>query len=201
MIFSTICSTYEERKNQSEYLLQILKNYPNTEEVNKILIVKSCYCLMLYNIVESTMYNICEYIHEKLSQKTFSELNSEYQHIMLEYYFDQKKIKSCRQNFDKLIQGKLKFPNFSDYIKQKKIFSGNLDAQKIDNVLKWYKIHPLSVANREHVKDIKDIRNKLAHGEQNFLDATRNMTIQQLEIFRDDVYSVMKNVLDIVSTF
>lgn len=201
MILSIVRSRYEERKKQSEYLLQILKDYLDNEKIEKILIVKSCYCLMLYNIVESTMYSVCEYIHDKLSQKSFLELNSEHQHIMLEYYFGQKKIKSCRQNFDNFLQGELRFPDFNEFVEQKKIFSGNIDAQKIDEILRYYNVTPLSVANRKHLKDIKDIRNKLAHGEQNFLEATQNISIQQLEIFRDDVYSVMENVLAIISTF
>jgi len=49
--------------------------------------------------------------------------------------------------------------------------------------------------------EIKIKRNRLAHGEQTFYDVGRNISVEQLFIFKDKTFTYLSDVIEKIETF
>lgn len=73
--------------------------------------------------------------------------------------------------------------------------SGNLDDDKIREICKEHKIC-FNKVNVAYLKEIKDKRNSLAHGIDSFTDCARELTVQDLEIIKDNVLEFIESILN-----
>ena len=77
--------------------------------------------------------------------------------------------------------------------------SGNIDAQKIRDILK--KVGGNEVSDGRCLKAIKDKRNHLAHGVFSFSEIGRDFTVNELITYKDDTKDYLEKVLDEIQSF
>lgn len=82
-----------------------------------------------------------------------------------------------------MLLGQLKFPKFEDYEKKNKIISGNIDAKLINKILKSYGFSALDNPMKIHLLKVKNLRNKLAHGELTFKEVGRQLVLDDLILY------------------
>lgn len=147
--------------------------------------LKSSMILMLYNVSESSIRKIIEYIHDELSKFDFNILSD-----------------CIKRNFYKY-NNQNKFPDFKYYLKNKtgSLFSGNVDSRKILKELKKYDIHITLPDEKKYLLKIKYLRNMLAHGNMTFKEASRNITYNELSIWIDSLELIFSIVINKVKYF
>ena len=175
--------------------------------------LKSNAILLLYNLIESTITNILKRIHEIISDNDlkFSELNDNIQDIVLNYYY---MILSKNENIsdsNKLIELKVMLNIFNhqnavklyfeDYIKYKNngTFSGNLDSKNIRKIINAYGLN-IEKQSKE-LKKIRDLRNKLAHGESSFSETCNNFGIEYMNVLKDKTIDFLMEIIREVEIF
>lgn len=161
-------------------------------------IMKSTIIMILYNIIESMLTQLLDYLHDILSQEKFSSCRKEIQLIYLKYYIDELKQKNLKI-LNKFIFDSIKIPSFLDFNRKYNIFSGNVDLRKIKEILKIYGI----TVFKKDFKDetllmIKNKRNALAHGEIQYHQACRDYTVAEIEkktkITKDILIKLIKGI-------
>ncbi len=218
---------YEKRKKETEYLLNIITMYEKNifnEDFTKfyiiedltyvdyLKIIKSSLILMLYNLMESSISLFLKYTYEEFNKEnlTFKETCEEIRNLYVE-----KLVQNCftktssYQTYESAIK-KLSKEIVNDIILKldEKVFdiSGNIDGEYINEISKklglnfkssskgMYKEYPLYIGN------IKNARNKLAHGEESFLYKGQNYTSGDLKnyfneicIIFDELWSCFEN--------
>ncbi|WGE33632.1 MAE_28990/MAE_18760 family HEPN-like nuclease [Actinobacillus genomosp. 1] len=157
----------------------------NHKKVIHCTILKSSMVLMLYNISESTIRKILEYIHDDLSSFKMQELSEKLNSNFLKY------------------NNESYFPTFKFFVKNKKgsLFSGNVDSRRICQELKKYGINITLPEGKEYLLKIKTLRNNLAHGNLSFKDATRNTTNNELLSWMKAIQAVFEQVIFEVKNF
>jgi len=78
-------------------------------------------------------------------------------------------------------------------------FSGNLDAREIRNISR--KIGFSEVSNGRNLNEIKNKRNRLAHGEQTFYGVGKDYSLQDLTEFKDETFTFLQEFIDNVKQF
>jgi hypothetical protein len=165
-------------------------------QVVPVTIVKASLILNLYNIVECVFRMFLINIHNRYCDCSFKELNSDLKKIFVDYYF-LKFDKNMGSNLEKILMGELKFPKFEDYEKKKKIISGNIDAKLINEVLKLYGLPVLDNPMKIHLLKVKNLRNKLAHGELTFKEVGRQLVLNDLKLYIDAVNETFSKLIRI----
>jgi len=192
----------QERKSEAETLLQLLGDVivqPNS--VVRAAILKSAHILVLYNVIEATATEILERIHEVISIEKYSDLSPEIRKLWAEYFFCKQAEKKRFDSLEATIGGQTCFPQLKDFLDHINLYSGNLDARAINGVLKKYGIGVLATANQHKLLEIKNKRNRIAHGEEMFKEACRHLTITELRSFQDACFDAIENVLDQASVY
>lgn len=185
-----------EKKEEVELFLNMIDEMTNAQGyVSKIAILKSAYIVMLYNMIESTMSLIFERVHEKISTQNYGDLAPKIKAIWVDYFFKKHPEKHFQIHLDKTIEKTLEFPLLPAFSNRIKLFSGNLDGKKLDELLQKYGIGTLSTSDREQLLIIKEKRNKIAHGELMFKEACRNMTTRELQALRNASFSALESVV------
>ena len=77
--------------------------------------------------------------------------------------------------------------------------SGNIDAQKIREIIKQFGGNEIS--NGRDLKIIKDKRNNLAHGEFTFSDIGKDYTVGDLIAYKNEAKNYLSNVLDEIQDY
>lgn len=152
----------------------IVENELDIDIVKTNPILKASAMLALYNIVESTISNLLNYIHNTLCSKqlSFDDLNNDIQNLYITYHYKYKQKKgddihqfaNLINDTIKLVTGKkifnLKYKQMSEYYS---IYSGNLDTRKIRTTLYKYGVHipylkyskgNVSKSNQEEIQDL-----------------------------------------------
>lgn len=156
--------------------------FPITAQSRKTL--KGTVYILLYNLVESTMREAICYIHETIYDKNinFDKLKKSLKVEIL------KRLKHESVNVDSLLNGLVKgiscgisYGTFN----KKKIFSGNIDRNEINEKSKIYGFSTESefihTKHGENLSTVKQHRNDLAHGNVSFAEVGQNVTYQDLE--------------------
>lgn len=176
----------------------------NSTTTGLISILSSSMCLMLYNQVESTAFSCVESIYDGIHEKRVS-FNK------LVPGFKKKIIHDCRQAYhsaDSLMKS-FQDNDISEVIaktslKLEKVFSGNVDAKRIKEVLKNYH---LQVTNPNHLNqgaellNLKTARNSLAHGSASFEKYGRSLTISDLHKLRDNIREYMSHLITLTENY
>lgn len=172
-----------------------------TGKIEETSILKSAYLVLLYNIVESTIYSTMEHIHENLAKHNYSELSEPIQKIYIEYYFEKFSSKKHKEHIDGTILKSLLFPEIDEYTKRVTLFSGNLDASSIRDLLGKYGIGRLGKTGGMELLVVKSKRNKLAHGEETFTSSCRGFTTGELEKITKSTCSFLDSVISLAQSY
>jgi uncharacterized protein YbgA (DUF1722 family) len=176
--------------------------------------LKSSAILLLYNVIESTVANCLDAIHDAFSSENlkFSELSEKIQNIFIQFYY--KNLKDGKLKDENIIQHiKIMIDTWSyekpiqltynEYTKYKtgSQFAGNLEAKEIKKLANKYGVQ----FDKEisELASIKNKRNKLAHGELSFANCCNSDTINYIKVLKDkslDYLSEFINAVDIFVT-
>ncbi|MFO5528733.1 MAG: MAE_28990/MAE_18760 family HEPN-like nuclease [Cuspidothrix sp.] len=203
-------------KNLEQGYIQLSMGNPNnikTKPIDDDLenTLKATGYLLLYTLVEATMRNAIETIFDelKIQQVSFDDVRKEIKKIIINHVRD-KDIQST----DTLLQGLINISvdiisvTFDALIKKenkKRLFSGNVDAQKIRNIAKIYGFS--SQTNKSKTKDgsdlltIKTNRNDLAHGFKSFEEVGKNATADELLKIQKRVICYLREILENVENY
>lgn len=161
--------------------------------------------LLLYNLVESTLSNSIDTIHQVIDDNDieFEELSENIQRIAL-------------RNFKSIIDDPNHDPINSGHpiqlalvklgYKREGLFSGNIDCRKIKDVSSRYGFYvpdPNSKGRKigKHVLEIKNKRNDLAHGALSFEACGRDASPDHIVKITDDTIVYLRSVIRSISVY
>ena len=161
--------------------------------------------LILYNLIESTVRNSIIELYAKIKddEVSFEKLSENLKKIWI------------KQSADNLKEGNFRPEKLRNYIfdlakgilnketivlsKENMEFSGNLDAQKIRELAN--KIGFEKSPNGRNLVNIKNKRNRLAHGEQTFYDVGKDFTVKELVEFKNETFGYLSDVIEKIEMF
>lgn len=193
---SRLCSEPSDVVNPKVYVIG--------RELEKTL--RASVYLMLYNLVEATMTNAIDAIHQHISneQVGFDDLNEKIRKIA---------IRGLRKAASSEIPPELLETTISISIAmiwlgfdKKDLFSGNLDGRLIKEKVNEYGFQLADhdkAASRDgaRILNVKTKRNELAHGGISFEDCGQETSVDELDAIFDEVKIFIKAVLDGVSEY
>lgn len=177
------------------------KEFPISIDLQKILAANTF--LLLYNLMESTVRNSIIEIYNKIQDDKVSYLclSKKIKKIWVQknskdiVNSDNQSIKKHLQNvIDKIICDEIIVLTKDDIQ-----ISGNIDAQKIRNLA--CEIGFQKSDNGRYLEEIKDKRNRLAHGEQTFHDIGRNFTYGDLYERKQNIFEYLEDVINKIEIF
>lgn len=181
--------------------IQVLFDHINEIEsaksssVHKVSILKSSFIILLYNTIESTTRLLLDKVHEEASKYDYDQLSEKLKILFVEYYFASQNGKNHKKNLDMIVIKSLTFPNFNEFENRIKTFSGNLDSREIDKILSKYGIGKITTENKEKLLIVKNIRNKIAHGEEMFKESCRHFTLSDIELIKSATEKVLNDII------
>ncbi|ENN6120534.1 hypothetical protein AB9W30_003762 [Escherichia coli] len=149
--------------------------------VDIILILKASLYIALYNNIEAVIYSILERIHEEVSVCEYKKVTPNIKNMIIEYYLPAVSEKKRNFAIKNIADFNLKLPSFSQYQNKKNVFSGNLDVKAIREIFKRYGIIFKYNINSTLILEVKNKRNKIAHGECSLSDAGKNVKLEGLK--------------------
>lgn len=160
-------------------------------------ILKSTCYLILYNAIESAIYNCTEKIHSTIETEkiSYGEASGEIQNLWSRCCPS----KNIKEIIDQVITNE-------PIIIEKKLvnISGSIDVAKIREIQQAYGLHGPIVKTRsagDSFLRIKNRRNKLAHGEVTFTTASNDTTVSELQTMIQDVESYLSSFLELVCDY
>ena len=199
----TVKAIYRARTQEIEAYYTFLESYIRTEadkELSKIL--RSNLLLMLYNLVESTVANAIEAIHNDIHAKSvsFDSLNQELQKVLI------KQLKNNISPHDFVLSiNSLALDVVKKCFQKKKISNGNIDNTTINKLAREYGFNFNTTYDRtKHGKCLEEIRgrrNDLAHGTFSFTEIGKEYTIEDLEKKKDETINYLSEILDNIDIY
>lgn len=176
---------YDKKIEDISLYLKYLKDNKDSIASEVFKILKANLFLMLYNLVESTIDNSLEDIHDAITNERikFKECIDEIKALWIEFEhkkFEQMKSINIIQKISS-IDDQIVNIDYNSYKKRKTIFSGNLDARRIREISELYSVNKNRRIQGNKLCEIKDVRNRLAHGEVSFSDLGKNYSVLQLD--------------------
>jgi hypothetical protein len=161
--------------------------------------------LILYNLIESTVRNSIVEIYNKIKEdgNSFENLSENLQKIWINQKI--KPLKEGKYNQDTLLKTIQNLAN--DLLIKKTIvlskkdidISGNIDAKKIRELAENIGFEIPS--NGRNLEEIKDKRNRLAHGEQSFYDVGKDFSFVELNEFKQETFDYLLEVIEKIEKF
>ncbi|WP_168233448.1 MAE_28990/MAE_18760 family HEPN-like nuclease [Pseudomonas veronii] len=201
---SDIQHNLSERKSEANEMFEIISYIQNSDidnSITKVAMLRSAFVLLLYNMIESTAFLVFERIHERVALEHYGALGSEMRKIWVDYFFSNHKASDHHTHMEGTLTQTIKLPLLEDFSKKVKLFSGNLDGLKINSLLKKYGVQLLTDPGREKLVVVKNRRNSLAHGEDMFKEACRDLSDSDLAELRDSTFSALDNLIGNVESF
>lgn len=199
----TVNSIFIARVQEIETYYTFLSTYQNTssdKELNKIL--RSNLILMLYNLVESSISNAIEEIHNNLhvNNTTFDSLNTELKKVL---------IKQLKNNIDphNFVIGinNLTIDIVKKCFKKSKISNGNIDHTTISDLGRKYGFDVSTTyaktKNGKCLEEIRWRRNDLSHGTFSFKEIGKEYSIEDLDRMKDETVNYLKEILHNINTY
>ena len=191
---------YDFLQNRNCEIVELIEHLEKQEEVPYSLnpsfaTEKASVFLLLYNEIEGIVYLLFELLFDSISISvdSFSKLKKNLQGQYSKYN-DKLKIKISEYDLLHL--------DFKTYLNNVHIFSGNLDARLIRNLLQnWGIIENFHFPNEVKLKDIKDYRNCLAHGERAFKEVGRNYSVQEISYTSECIHKYLTKMVFIFSNY
>lgn len=173
-------------------------------------VIRSTVILSLYNVIESTITQVLNKIHDEIVSKkvNYNNLAKPLKDIALVYFYKHKEKRAdIHSSLDVLhstvdmIRGKSHFDiEYETMSESYQLYSGNLDARVIRKIMKKYGIE-ISESHGSKLVNVKNGRNKLAHGEASFEEFGRNIVLRTLEEYFNDVEAILTEVIDKTNIF
>lgn len=204
MRMQSIISDLKDREYSIDRLLAHVYELSETRgKIDVIVVIKSSVFIALYNNIEATIYSVFERLHNKISHLTYDELIPPLQKKMILYSFgktagahmqDPHKVAS---EAEKLKREMAKFPELSEYLRRQTIFSGNIDARKLNEIGSSYGMPPTSfhAENANRMLWVKNKRNKIAHGEQSMSDGGKGIKNSDLDDTCKSVSAILRSFI------
>lgn len=184
--------------------------------INKDLIetIQSSGFLLLYNLIESTMTAAIDAIYQNLQQLEQEHKNSPNLFIFkLKEGLRKSLIKQYSgifsiEGINNISSNKTSF--FGSIINQgydkKNLFNGNIDCAEITHIARnrfGFKVNPIpgSPYNTEHILDIKNKRNTLAHGSQTFREVSQLLALGELQNHFDSTIKLLEGVFASIDNY
>ena len=158
-------------------------------------ILKANGFLLLYNLIEATIRNTIDAVLNSIhtSTVTFRDLSDNLKKIWIKQ--ETKNINGEKNHEKVMAIAKAILDNEILSFERDCInISGNIDAQKIREILKQFGGDEIS--DGRDLKTIKDKRNNLAHGEFTFSEIGRDYSVQELIKYKKETKDYLSNVLD-----
>lgn len=216
---------FQERKNEIVNILSYLKYMEKERSTNDSIeknmevgdvdfnklqkTIKASILLMLYNLVESTLTNCLNEIHDVITESTipYNKLNNSIQTLFLAYHIESMKKKGGRDDQASIMRDLIfllkEERNISITYQELNsvygLYSGNLDGKKVQSVLRRYGVE-VSL-HTQPLETIKSLRNKLTHGELSFEDVGKDAHLGQIDDYVDKTIKHMEDVIRCVETF
>lgn len=198
----TVKDDFDEKRIEASILLGHIKELSEQSgNVNKVAIIKSAFMVLLYNAIESTTVLVLERVHEKISRHKYDELSEPLKKIFVECYLFNEGKKKQQKNLNSIVDNALKFPTFEELTKKINLFSGNLDARELTNILSRYGIGKITSVNKEKLLIVKNKRNQIAHGEVMFKECCRNSTYDELSIIQNAVFDSLDQMISLTERY
>lgn len=199
---------FDERKEEIEEFLRFLKILTNKKatistgensvevSITFTHILKAQGYLILYNLVESTVANAISAIHKYFYENdiSFNRLPDSLQKKMLKQLC--KEGPSTIAPIDRM--SSLSREIIKKSYNKKSLFAGNIDTKKVNELSEDY---GFDIRNTDYritghgrfIKNVKDNRNDLAHGNKSFTDCGRDTSI-------DDLITAFKQIPEFLNT-
>lgn len=174
--------------------------------------LKSNMFLLLYNLVESTITKCLIEIHNSICDEncTYIQLSPQIQNLFTSYYYksllngnisEENKLLHIKTMIHSWIFNEKFSLTFEDLTKYKtgNNFSGNLDAKEIRKITTKYGV--TFDVKSEEIKNLKEFRNKLAHGEISFQDASNLKGIEYFENLKIKTIDFLNKFITAVETY
>ncbi len=200
---------FEDRKREIEFYYSILVEIENgsdkirTIDNNRFFkICKSNFILMLYNLVEACTVNGMMEIYQNLKADacTYNDVIDEIKNIWsknkVSEIYGPTTPQITYENRVKDIINDITTNNPIVLNKSSLGISGNLDARKIKSICDTHKIRYVLENDGASLKQIKDKRNDLAHGDVSFSNCARDLTINDLNDIKDEVFLFLSGILE-----
>ena len=176
-------------KKESQLIFPNESNRTEGFDVTLTATLKSNMFLLLYNLLESTVTKCLVEIHNSICDEncTYVQLSPNIQNLFTTHYYksilnDNISEENTMLHIRTMIHSWIFNENFSltfeDLTKYKtgSNFSGNLDAKEIRKIADKYGVN--FNMKSEEIKSLKEFRNKLAHGEISFQEASNLKSIE-----------------------
>lgn len=194
---SSFQAELDEKKAEAELMLEIIAEISKDDgAITKTAILKSAFVLLLYNMIESTAFLVFERVHERVAAEHYTHLGTELRKVWVEFFFSHHPADSHHEHLEITLQQKLQFPLLEKFMHRIKLFSGNLDARKINELLSKYGIGALKTPDRDKLLTIKNRRNAVAHGEEMFKEACRDLGNSDLEILKSATFGALDDLVE-----
>ncbi|SLJ84461.1 MAE_28990/MAE_18760 family HEPN-like nuclease [Psychrobacter sp. DAB_AL43B] len=184
----------------------------NLVEVNREIqkTLRASSYLLLYNILESTMSEAINAIHETISieRVDITDLSEKIHKVVLTSFkkalSNEKVSDFSKRNAD------VRETIMSLGYDKKKIFSGNIDADIINEYCNKYGFEPFPYTTEENdrllynksvIQEIKLKRNNLAHGNESFESCGQGMVVGSLKGKLDNVEAILLAVFNGLNNF
>jgi len=193
-----------EKKIEANQMFEIISDIQRSDiesAITKAAMLRSAFVLLLYNMIESTAFLVFERIHERVATEHYGSLGSEMRRIWVDYFFSNHRSNDHHIHMEGTLDQTLKFPLLEIFSKKVKLFSGNLDGKKLNELLKKYGIGPITTPGREKLVTVKNRRNSVAHGEDMFKEACRDLSDSDLIELRDATFAALDDLVGNVESF
>lgn len=187
---------------------EVLKN----NAINKVQLNTSCKAnmiLMIYNLLEAITTQCIDKIHSEINGNNikYDELNDSLKALYIAYYY---KLNEKKNNIDDIAKNSVEIIDFirgisyvniefKNFSKAYSLFSGNLDSREINRIFKKYGMD-INLTYTE-LKEVKDLRNKLAHGETSFEEVGRDLSVKRLNICFKSGMCAVRDIINIVDDY
>lgn len=199
----SVKTIFQERVNEVEAYYTFIDTHisgSSNDDLNKIL--KSNLLLMLYNLIESSMGNAVEEIHNEIHVKTvsFNILKTDLKKRLIKYLKN-------NLNPDQFVASVNDIA--LDIIKQcfdkQKLFNGNIDSRKIRELSENYGFSSNTNYNQtKHgncLVTIKGRRNDLAHGTFSFTEVGKEYSIGDLEKMKNETIHYLAEIINNIEQY
>lgn len=196
--FNDIRVFLSDRRQEINNLVLLCK----TSKVRETVLIKSSIILLAYNTVEGCYAKLNKEIFSFIAENhiPINKLSTELQNVYYRYYkniiTDIGGLKKFYENRD------ITSITYDEICDKVTLFSGNLDARSIREFSKkQIGINDIPTAYGQKLVSIKNLRNKLAHGEVTFQDAVKDKTLEEIEDMCKDCINFLEVVINYYEDF
>lgn len=171
-------------------------------KLETVAILKASFLMMLYNSVESTVTNCLNTIIQSIHDEgcKYGELSDHLQQVAIAAYAYRVNLCDTKDKRNEKEKERNDFmigltPVVLDVrsmvgSSSQGTFSGSLDAKEIRILFEKLGLNLTGLTCKEMVKT-RDVRNKLAHGEKSFQECGRDLSIQYLDVSKNNTLAYL----------